>query len=178
MQILSLLFIALTGSPQVMGLDGLMHRPLSDVGNHPTVLLFISHDCPICNAYAPEIERIEKKYGKSATFSLVYAEPKLSRAAALKHFKAYSYTGFHSYLDPNGAVSKYVGATITPEAALYDATGKLAYLGRIDDLYVAYGKQREHATKHDLRAALDAVTSHRQVANSRSTPVGCYIATN
>ncbi len=171
-------FLSLSGSPQVTGLDGKPHRPLAEAPNQPKLLLFISHDCPICNAYAPEIQRISKKYKQAGVaVDLVYAEPSLSLKEAKAHVKAYSYTSLHEYLDPTGELSKFAGATITPEAAVYDQQGNLAYRGRIDDLYVAFGKQRTHATTHDLRNALDSVLNHHKVAMARTIPVGCYIAT-
>jgi thiol-disulfide isomerase/thioredoxin len=171
--------LSLAGTPSVMSLDGKWHKPIVEAKGRTSVILFISHDCPICNSYAPEIKRIAKKYrADGVRFSLVYAEPDLSEKDARAHAKAYAYSGFSMYMDSHAELSKYVGATITPEAAVYDETGTLRYLGRIDNLYVAYGKQRNRATTHDLRTALDSVLAHRKVANPTSTPVGCFIATN
>lgn len=170
--------LAVGSTPQVKAVDGSLHRPLAEAGHRPSLLVFISHDCPICNAYAPELLRITRKYQPRVFTSFVYSEPKFSLGDARKHATAYGYTKLHLFVDPSGVLAKYVGATITPEAAVYDADGHLAFLGRIDDLYVAFGRQRPHATNHDLRTALDSVLNHHKVENARSAPVGCYIATN
>ena len=47
------------------------------------MLVFIAHDCPIANGYAPEIQRIAAHYGpQKIAFYLVYVEPDLSVAGA------------------------------------------------------------------------------------------------
>ena len=82
------------------------------------------------------------------------------------------------FLDPKGALSKACGVTITPEAAVYDGAGRLAYRGRIDNLYVGFGKQRARATSRDLRLALDAILAHKPIAQPRTLAIGCFITSN
>ncbi len=64
---------------------------------------------------------------------------------------------------------------MTPEVALFDAAGRLAYLGRIDDRYVDFGVDRPAPATHDLAEALDAVLAGRPVAVPRTHAVGCAI---
>jgi hypothetical protein len=70
---------------------------------------------------------------------------------------------------------------VTPESAVLvaDKAGaegfKIAYVGRIDDRYVAFGKERPQATRHDLEAAISAVLSGRAVEPPGGPPVGCGI---
>ena len=177
---LTALTIALAGGPTsqaVRTLDGSWHHPLAEAKGKALALVFIAHDCPICNAYAPEIVRIAKTFGRlGAKVELVYAEPGLTLSAARAHAKAYSYNGMSIFLDPTGALAKACGAKITPEAAVYDSSGRLTYRGRIDDLYVSFGKQRVAATSHDLRMALDATLKSKPPLHARTDAVGCYIA--
>ena len=57
-----------------------------------TVLVFIAHDCPIANGYAPEIQRLASHYGaQKIAFYLVYVEPDLSVNGAKRHEAAYGY---------------------------------------------------------------------------------------
>jgi len=48
---------------------------------HEAVLFFVTNDCPISNAFAPEITRICSEYGpKGVDCSLVYVDPTISDA--------------------------------------------------------------------------------------------------
>ena len=53
--------------------------------------------------------------------------------------------------------------------------GTVLYRGRIDDLYIALGKRRDHVTAHDLRDALDEIVGGRPVGNPRTQAVGCSL---
>ncbi|MHB8635889.1 MAG: redoxin family protein [Fimbriimonadaceae bacterium] len=166
------------GTGSVLALDGTRHSPLAEGRGKPLALIFIAHDCPICNAYAPELKRIATRYAKrGVAVELVYAEAGLSVSAARAHAKAFSYGGLQAFLDPHGVLARACGVTITPEAALYDSAGRLTYRGRIDNRYVAFGKQRARVTSHDLRAALNDTLSHKPVPNARTLAVGCFIST-
>jgi len=174
--VLTVVLAPTPASASVEGLDGAIHRPLIEAMGKPIALVFIAHDCPICNAYAPELLRIAKVYGRQGVpVELVYAEPRLSLEAARAHARSYSYTGLKIFLDPKGSLAKACGVTITPEAAVFDAAGRLTYRGRIDNQYVSFGKQRTSVTSRDLRSALDATLMHKQVAHARTEAVGCFI---
>ena len=66
-------------------------------------------------------------------------------------------------------------ATVTPEAAVFAADGRMVYRGRIDDWYVSFGKSRPAPVKRDLRDALEAALVGREITDSRTTAIGCYI---
>ena len=160
----------------IQGVDGRIHHPIQEANHHPALLIFISHDCPICNAYAPEMERIRSKYAKDISFNLIYSEGRLKPKDAKEHARAFSLDRFHLLVDPNSKAADACGATVTPQALLFDTNGKVVYSGRIDDKYLALGKQKSQADSHDLRDAIEAVIHHQKPKLSRTTPVGCYIA--
>jgi thiol-disulfide isomerase/thioredoxin len=162
---------------RLTGLDGRPHDPLAEAGGRPVALVFIAHDCPVCNSYAPEFGRISTDYGRKVFFGLVYSEPSLSAADAKRHAQTYGLSGAHLFLDPSGRGATACGAGITPEAAIFDANGRRTYLGRIDDLYYDFGKQRAKATRHDFRDALDATLAHRLSKPASGPPFGCVIET-
>ncbi len=153
-----------------------VHDPLANTnGKKAVVLLFIAHDCPISNSYAPEIKRILARYmPQKIAFALVYSEPGLSPTAAKQHAREYGYT-CPLVLDPKHRWAQKAGATVTPEAAVFSPSRKLLYRGRIDDLYFGYGQRRFAATEHDLREALDAILSGKPVPRPRTQAIGCFI---
>ena len=161
--------------PAAQGADGRFHEPLKEAHGKPLALLFISHDCPICNAYAPEIGRLEKKLGAHVQIDLVYCDLKLTAAEARSHAHEFGISSAGLLLDPAGRLSTFCKATVTPQAVVFDHLGHRVYSGRIDDRYFALGRQRPAATSHDLALALDAVISGQTPHPAGGPPVGCFI---
>ncbi len=141
-----------------------------------TVLLFVSTDCPVSNRYAPEISRLHAEFERLGLhFQLVYPNPLDTDAQIQKHLHAYSLPAI-ARRDPAHTLVQLAGATITPEAAVFDAAGRLVYRGRIDDRFVELGRERPSATRHDLREALTALLAGKSIDPARTQAVGCYIA--
>jgi hypothetical protein len=160
----------------VTDLDGKAVDPLAGAKDRRgTVLLFITNDCPISNSYAPEIRRICEAYMKRGiAFYLVYSDPSLGAADAKKHYAEYGYNCM-ALLDPLHQLAHKAGATITPEAVVFTPGGERVYLGRINDLYVDFGKARFQATTNDLRDVLERVAMGKPVTPHTTTAIGCTI---
>jgi ribosomal protein L35AE/L33A len=167
--LLAVLVQALSGAP----VDALQ----APAGTKAIVFLFTSTDCPISNRYAPEVRRIAETFAaKGVVVRLVYANPSEDTGAIREHMRAFSYAGAADALrDPDHALVKYVGARVTPEAAVY-AGGRIVYRGRIDDRYVELGVERPQATRHDLADAIAAVVAGQPVVQPKTQAVGCFIA--
>lgn len=150
--------------------------PLANLkGKRAVVLLFIARDCPISNAYAPEINRLCAQYApQKIAFYMVYPDPDTTLADAQKHAREYGYAS-PVLLDPGHRLTRRAGATVTPEAVVFAPDGKLLYRGRIDDLYIGFGKQRFAATRHDLRLALDAAAQGKTTPRPFTRSIGCFI---
>lgn len=139
------------------------------------VLIFITHECPIANAYAPEINRICGEYEKKGfAFYLVQVDPDLTLEAAKKHAKEFGYT-CPVLLDPKHELVARVQAKITPEAFVVGADGKVLYRGRIDDRNLSFTKKKLEPDTKDLRAALDAVAAGKKVETPETKAIGCFI---
>lgn len=140
------------------------------------VFLFVRSDCPISNQYAPELRRIAKEFaGHDVQFWVVYPDKAATKAAITKNMKAYGFPG-QAIRDPNQVLVKRAKATISPEAAVFNAAGKEVYRGRIDNLYVNIGLKRHAATTHDLEDALSASLAGRPVKQAVTKAVGCWLA--
>jgi hypothetical protein len=146
-------------------------------GTKAIVFLFTSTDCPISNRYAPEVRRIAALFGaQGVVFRLVYPNPAEATPAIRQHMAAFGYGGAaEAFRDPDHALVKAAGATVTPEAAVF-AGGRFVYRGRIDDRYVDLGLERPAATKRDLADALTAVVAGKPVRPPTTQAVGCFIA--
>lgn len=140
-----------------------------------TVLLFTTQDCPIANAYAPELQRIISAFSpKGFACMLVHVDVALSDADAAKHARDFGFT-CPVIVDRAHQLVKATGVTMTPEAVVLSPDGKLLYRGRIDDMYVAFGKKREKPTQHDLREALQSIANGKDAAPARAAAIGCFI---
>ncbi len=171
---LALIAAASTGIPDLNGrlVDPLQPQP----GTKATVLLFVSTDCPISNRYAPDVRKLYDAYSKDGVaFWLIYPNPSDAVSDIRDHLKSFSYGGT-ALRDPKHDLVKRAGATITPEAAVYDAKGRLTYRGRLDDRYSAIGIERAAATRHDLQDAIAATLAGTPIKDNRTQAVGCYIA--
>ncbi len=139
------------------------------------VLLFIGHDCPVSNSYAPEIARLHKEFSaRGVAFCAVYADADLEEKDARKHVKEYGIP-CPAILDPKMTLALRVGATVKPEAAVLSPRGELLYRGRIDDWYADYGKRRDQPTRRELRDALEAILAGKPVPVTRTKAIGCDI---
>ncbi|NIM00994.1 MAG: redoxin family protein [Acidobacteria bacterium] len=158
------------------GPDGKRIAPLAanpDV--RATVVVFVRVDCPISNRYAPELMRIHDAFvERGVAFWLIYPDPAATDDAIRSHLEEYGYP-IRALKDPEHAFVERAGAEITPEAAVFDARGRLVYRGRIDDRYVAFGKSRPQPTRRDLVLALEAVLEGRAIENDRTKAVGCFL---
>jgi hypothetical protein len=156
-------------------LTGVIRHPLNPGNNLASVVIFYWHDCPICNSYAPEINRIESAHTNFA-FYIVQVDPDLSLAEAKKHAREYD---LHPpvLLDPKHRLVERLKATVTPQAVVVARDGKALYSGRIDDWYAAVGKRRSAARQHDLIAALQDLEQGRRVKNEETKAIGCVIQT-
>jgi hypothetical protein len=141
-----------------------------------TVLIFVSIDCPVSNRYAPEIKRIYDDFAPAGVrFRLMYPNPLDSDEAIARHIREYAFPAIGER-DRDHTLAKTAGATITPEAAVFDKSGRLVYVGRIDDRFVELGRERQVATRQDLRNVLSALVSGKPVKPSKTQAVGCFIA--
>ena len=149
---------------------------------HATVWLFISTDCPICNNYQPELERLRARYTPlGIEFIGVYAEVPVSAREVGEHVRQFAIT-YPTIVDDDRAIRNRFGVRFVPEVVVTaggrDATiNPLAFLyrGRIDDQYPERGSRRPSATTHDLNDALRDITQGRAPAARVTTPVGCVL---
>ena len=139
------------------------------------VAVFTRSDCPVSNQFAPEIRGLfEKLHPQGVEFYLVYVDPNEKPEAIREHLRQYEYpcTGLR---DPEHSLVAQTGATVTPEAVVFDGDWRIAYRGRINDEYVEVGKSRTSSIRHDLQEAIEATLAGRPVAEPVTRAVGCYI---
>lgn len=146
-------------------------QPLSGLrGSRGTVLLWISTQCPVSNAYNARIAALAKTYEPQGFRFVGINSNKEEKAPDIARHAAENGFAFTILKDEGNVVADAYGASVTPEAYVLDAQGILIYHGRIDD------SQKEAAvTSRDLEAALGAVLGGRPVEKAESKAFGCTI---
>ena len=137
--------------------------------------MFVATDCPIANAYAPELRAIARQHeADPVRLWLVHCDRTITASVARKHAQEFHLPGT-IVIDRNHDLVRALAATTTPEAFVIDRTGKLVYRGRIDDAFPELGTRRPAPTTHELRDAILA-TLHQRTPPVRATvPIGCAI---
>lgn len=151
----------------------------------PTLYIFVTHECPIANRYAPEIGRIaEENLDLVGPTVVVYADANALVKDCATHFGQYylasdapedeahvaSVTMVH---DAQHEWVKRFDARAVPTAVI--ARGKtVLYHGRIDDRNPRLGARRVQAGQQDLREALAALWAGT-LKLTRTRVVGCSI---
>jgi hypothetical protein len=159
----------------LIDLEGSPFDLLSAGQNRVRVAVFTRSDCPVSNRYAPRIRELHEEFHpRVVDFYLIYVDPKEPAEAIRAHLDEFDYPCV-ALRDPEHSLAAYTQATVTPEAVVFDANGKITYRGRIDNLYAELGKARPEATTHELRDAIEATLSGRLVAEPVTKAVGCYI---
>ena len=165
------------GLPQFSLTDtsGGRHTPAEWASKKAVVLFFSSTDCPLANAYVPEMNRMRQAYAtRGVVLYAVQGDATIAAPEVVKHAKEFGFS-FPYLFDPEEALATYTGAVAVPSVAVLSPRGELLYLGRIDNRQEDFGKQRPQATEFDLKDALEAVLAGKPVARPRTKAFGCAI---
>ena len=139
-------------------------------GKNGSVLIFISVQCPVSNAYNERMAKLAADYSaKGITF--IGINSNVAEAAdAVKSHAAANNLSFPVLKDTGNKIADKLGATVTPEAYFLDANNKLLYHGRIDN-----SRNDSAVTSSELRDALDAALAGKPIAKTTANAFGCSI---
>jgi peroxiredoxin len=146
-------------------------RTLASLGGAKgTVLIFVSTQCPVSNAYNERMEKLSQEL-KARGLSVVGINSNVAETRdAIKSHAAEKGLSFAILKDEGNRVADRLGASVTPEAFLLDANKRLVYRGRIDN-----SRNGDSVTSSELREAVDAVLAGKPVAKSEVRAFGCSI---
>ncbi len=138
--------------------------------NKYAVIMFISTQCPVSNAYNGRMEKLFESYGKKGiAFAGINANKEELVADIAAHAKDKGFT-FPVLKDEKNVIADAYGAQSTPEVYVVNQKGKLLYHGRIDD-----SKKEEKVQSSDLANALDALLAGKNVTVAQTKAIGCSI---
>lgn len=150
--------------------DGTERTLKSLAGQKGTVLLFIAVQCPVSNAYNERMEKLAQDY-KAKGINVIGINSNVAEdGAAAKAHAVQNKLSFTILKDPGNKIADKLGASVTPEAYLLDANNKLMYHGRIDN-----SRNPSQVETPDLRNAIDAMLSDKQIEKTEAKAFGCSI---
>jgi cytochrome oxidase Cu insertion factor (SCO1/SenC/PrrC family) len=164
-----------TSALKLVDLDGKPFDLRKSSEGRVHLAVFTRTDCPVSNQFAPEVRELyEKLHSQGVDIYLIYVDPNEKPETIRKHLQEYEYP-CAGLRDPDHTLVAQTGATVTPEAVVFDSDWRIVYRGRINDEYVEIGKSRTSSIRHDLQEAIEATLADRPVAEPVTRAVGCYI---
>jgi thiol-disulfide isomerase/thioredoxin len=139
--------------------------------------MFICNHCPFVKHVVDELGRVANDYAPKGVSVIAInsndvskypddAPDQMKKLASAKKWR------FPFIFDDTQEVAKNFKAACTPDFFLFDAAGKLAYRGQLDD---SRPGSKAPVTGKDLRAALDAVVSGKPASAEQRPSIGCNI---
>lgn len=145
-------------------------------GKAGTLVIFTCDHCPFARGWERRIAELADTYSKkgigviliNANDPAKYPEDDFAgmQARAKQLGLQVPYV-----VDDTSGVARALGASVTPEAFLFDKNGKLAYHGAIDDNH----RDPAAVKTHYLKDALDAVLEGHPAPVAETKGIGCGI---
>lgn len=134
------------------------------------VLIFISTQCPVSNAYNSRMVELNKKFKeKGVTFIGINSNKEETNISIKKHAKEKG-LDFLILKDEKNIIANKLNATVTPEAYILNSNFEILYHGRIDD-----SQNEVKVEVKDLANALTQILNGEKVSNQRTKAFGCSI---
>jgi peroxiredoxin len=140
------------------------------------VIFFTCNHCPYVQGWDERVIGLQKDFaakgvrfvGINANETVHYPDDSFEKMVDRAKAMNFNWT----YLrDESQTAARAYDAACTPEFYVFDASRKLRYHGRLDDNY----KDPKTVASHDLRNALDDLTTGRDVRIPLAPAIGCSI---
>lgn len=151
-------------------------RPVSIKKNRYAVFIAYGSRCPIMRKYMPTINDLEKRTEfrqQKIPIYLLFQQGRETTDELMKERRDFHILPL-MLLDPDNALTKSLGLTISSEAALVDMIkGEVIYKGAINN-GINFDLSTK-ATKHYLLEAIKAVNSGKKPEVTSTKAYGCYL---
>lgn len=164
----------------VHGRDGAVYRSEGLIGK-VVVLESFNRDCPYCANHfkTGAMQELQERYVDRGVVWLVvnsthrdhdtYRDPVQAR----EDWRTWGLQATDYIDDHQGQLARAFGFKVTPQFAILDPSGALAYTGAVDDRPTSNGDPRE--ARNYVAEALEALLAKKPVRIPRTRPYGCGI---
>ena len=155
---------------------------LGDFAGKTVVLEWTNNGCPFVAKHydSGNMQALQRRHVEAGGVWLVVAssapgqQGHVTPDEARADLKRWSAGPSDFLLDPDGVVGRLYDAKATPQMAVIDPTGKLAYIGAIDDVPSSDPRDVKTA-KNYVAAALDELAEGKPVTVAATRAYGCSI---
>lgn len=161
---------------KLKGVDGKMHSLPDFKKNKGAIVVFTCNTCPFAQAYEQRIIDLHKKFAPKG-FPVVAInpndpgkEPDEDFAHMVQLAKEHKYP-FPYLVDATQQIAKTYGAVRTPHIFLLNKSGKVAYIGAIDDNFDDATQVQERY----LENAINALLAGKKPSPEQTKAIGCGI---
>jgi peroxiredoxin len=161
---------------KMVNVDGKSFSIADVKGAKGTLVIFTCNSCPWVKAWESRITELGNTYAKQGIGVIAInsndtsVKPEDDMPAMKERAKTLG-LAFPYVIDATSGVARAFGATRTPEAFLFDAQGKLAYHGAVDD----NAHKPAEVTVRWLNDALSSTAAGKAVAVKETKSLGCTI---
>jgi peroxiredoxin len=144
-------------------------------GKQALLVMFICKHCPYVLHVKPALIQLARDYADRSIGVISISSNDAQRYqddAPERLTEMAKELPFPLLYDETQEVAKAYRAACTPDFFLFDQERRLAYRGQLDESRPGSGRP---LTGRDLRAAIDAVLSGRQVDSNQRASIGCSI---
>jgi peroxiredoxin len=149
---------------------GKEHTLSSLRGKNGAVLIFISVQCPVSNAYNERMEKLAQEYKAKGVAVIGINSNVAETADAVRQHALEKGLTFTVLKDAGNKLADRLDAQVTPEAYYLDGANKLVYRGRIDN-----SRNGDSISSTELRDAIEATLAGKPVAKAEAKAFGCSI---
>ena len=139
-------------------------------GKNGAVLIFISVQCPVSNAYNERMEKLAQEYKAKGVNVIGINSNVAETAEAVKQHASEKGLTFTILKDAGNKLADRLDAQVTPEAYFLDGANRLVYRGRIDN-----SRNGDSISSTELRDAIEATLAGKPVAKAEARAFGCSI---
>lgn len=150
--------------------NGKIHSLTDYKNSKAIVLIFVSTQCPVSNAYNERMAKLYESYKSKNVAFLGINSNKAEQIEEIKKHSSENNLQFAILKDDNNVIADKFEASFTPEVYVLNSNLELVYHGRIDD-----NRKAVDVKVSDLNAALDEILAGKSVTNSKTKAFGCSI---
>ena len=148
---------------------GKMHNIRDLKGENGTLIVFLSAQCPVVEAYDERINALAAEY-KTKGINFVGLYPNVTECLNwVKHHSRKTYR-FTTLVDDGHVIADRFGAKYTPEVYYFNKEDILDYHGAIDN-----DRSGRNITRSFLRTALDSKLAGKEIEEKETRAFGCTI---
>jgi thiol-disulfide isomerase/thioredoxin len=163
-------------SEKLQNVDGAEITIGEKAGDKGTLVVFTCNHCPYVKAWEDRIAALGNEYGRKGIGVIAINSNNPAKNPddgfeGMQQRARDKKLEFPYAVDKTSDVAKAFGATKTPEVFLFDAGGKLAYHGAVDD----NSESADGVKAHYLKDAMDAVIAGKPASPAETKALGCGI---